>query len=351
MESNTAPKKVRLNYVDVAKGICIATLVYFHMVNVYGVHIPLTFLVTTFRIPLFFFSSALFLKATIGFKEFMRKKTNQLIIPFFFWLLANAIILPILDPYMGNWTIPTFRELITNIALIPQNFYEEEYYINSIWFIWCLLLTTLIYYPIKKYSAKCKNGDLITVVSCLFIGAIGIGLSLLHINLPFFLDTTLTVLPFFMMGNMMKDKICSESKIKSKWLLLVAGIAALTVNYVLCYLIKGHCIIRDNIFNGMSWLTFYPLGLIGTLGIFMISRSLNNISILSYYGRHTLIILVTHRYIFQTIGYFLAKLPLTNGTAFGINLTLTLLSYLILIPVIKKLMPHVTAQKDVLKAA
>lgn len=351
MNLNTTSQNNRLEYIDSAKGICISILVYYHIVFVYEVHIPLTFLLYTFFIPLFFFTSGLFFKTYDGFKEFIRKKTNQLIIPFLFWLLANAILLPILDPYMGNWKIPTFSELTTNIVLIPQNFYQEEYYVNSIWFIWCLILINLIYYPIKKLSSGCKKETLILVVSSLAIGITGICLAVFRINIPFFIDTTLTVLPFFMMGNVLKKQICSESKIKNNWLFLVLAIAAFATNYLLSgtNLIRGHFVFRPNESYDLAWLTVYPLGLIGTFGVIWITRFFKKMPLFSYFGQYSLIILVTHRYVFQLFGYFLNHLPLNNNTAFAINLILTLSSYLILIPVIKKLMPHVTAQKDVIK--
>ena len=81
-------EKQRIEYIDLAKGLCISLVVLYH------IHCFETTTETAlqfFRMPLYYFLSGIFFKEYGGLAIFSIKKVNKLIIPFlFFFLVAYA---------------------------------------------------------------------------------------------------------------------------------------------------------------------------------------------------------------------------------------------------------------------
>lgn len=76
--------KKRIEYIDLAKGVCILLVVFAH------IHPDLTryswgIFFDSFRMPLYFFLSGIFFKRYSGIQEFAIKKINNLIIPLLFF--------------------------------------------------------------------------------------------------------------------------------------------------------------------------------------------------------------------------------------------------------------------------
>ena len=76
--------KKRIEYIDLAKGVCILLVVFAH------IHPDLTryswgVFFDSFRMPLYFFLSGIFFKRYSGIQEFAIKKVNNLIIPLLFF--------------------------------------------------------------------------------------------------------------------------------------------------------------------------------------------------------------------------------------------------------------------------
>lgn len=78
----------RIEFIDLAKGICIILVVLLHIVP--SANIPeLRFI----RIPLYFILSGLFFKDYGSFRNFLKKKVNNILIPFLFFYVVSYLIL------------------------------------------------------------------------------------------------------------------------------------------------------------------------------------------------------------------------------------------------------------------
>ena len=87
----------RIEFIDLAKGICILLVVVGHV----GVNIAIPGLESV-RMPLYFILSGLFFKSYGGVKNFLIKKINKILIPFlFFYLLGYSVF------YVVNWIKPS----------------------------------------------------------------------------------------------------------------------------------------------------------------------------------------------------------------------------------------------------
>lgn len=88
----TTLEKKRIEFLDLAKGICILLVVWLHV----DVDTPRDIYLSAIRMPLFFFLSGMFFKEYDGFLTFLKKKTNKLLIPFVFFYLTTSVLIPII---------------------------------------------------------------------------------------------------------------------------------------------------------------------------------------------------------------------------------------------------------------
>ena len=82
----------RIEWIDLAKGICILLVVFYHVAICLHIDYPLSTQIASFRMPLYFILSGLFFKQYEGFVGFLKRKTNKLLIPFLFFLLRLTSI-------------------------------------------------------------------------------------------------------------------------------------------------------------------------------------------------------------------------------------------------------------------
>ena len=80
----------RIQYIDLAKGLCITLLVLYH-VFIHQDDVPqVNRTLMVFLLPLFFFLSGLFFKEYENFCDFILRRVNKLLIPFaFFYFLSH----------------------------------------------------------------------------------------------------------------------------------------------------------------------------------------------------------------------------------------------------------------------
>lgn len=81
----------RIDYIDLAKGFCIIFVVMNHVSDYYKLDLWINDFITAFRMPLYYFLSGVFFKTYNGFSNFLKKKTNKLLIPFVFFYLVTSL--------------------------------------------------------------------------------------------------------------------------------------------------------------------------------------------------------------------------------------------------------------------
>jgi len=121
----------RIEYIDLAKGFCIIFVVMLHISNYYDIDFWLTHKITAFRIPLYYFLSGVFFKSYNGFLNFLKKKTNKLLIPFLFFYLTTSCLLKYL---IGGGSF---------IDLLASIYYEESFSNSAIWFLLSLFIVNI----------------------------------------------------------------------------------------------------------------------------------------------------------------------------------------------------------------
>lgn len=339
--------KDRIQYIDLAKGMCIILVVAFHIFAYYKVKMPLGYFFRAFRMPLYFFLSGVFFKTYGNFGNFFKKKTNKLLIPFFFFYLTLSVFISIFLYRCFGVVI----EKAINFEILPAltEFVTRENFPNSpIWFLLCLFEVNILFYfcyYIANRFEKYNQSFLIGLT--MIVGLMGLFFSILKINLPMFIDSSMTALPFFMMGYFINNStvILKPNKLDKYWAIIILFCFAFVL------LFAGHYVsYKQNHFSGIGYLTIYPCGLLGTMGIMYCAKKLNYLPLVSYWGRYSIMILVTHRIVYQAFSpLIILILGGINIVTVLVNLTITMLSYMLLIPCMKKYLPYVTAQKDIIR--
>ena len=113
----------------------------------------------------------------------------------------------------------------------------------------------------------------------------------------------------------------------------------------------GHPLIEfmRNTYADHSPITLYSCGLAGLLGVIFTAKMIHKLPLISYWGRYSIMILVTHMPIIPFYIKAVEKLHLEGNVLVAVTSFVLLLSYLLYIPLMKKFIPHVTAQRDVIR--
>ena len=294
---------------------------------------PLELQGRAFRMPLYFVLSGLFFKQYENFGGFLKRKTNKLLIPFLFFFIVTSM-LPCL--------VLEHRSALTD-------FFQERtiYYNNPIWFLLCLFVVNVIFYLVHLVAKAIlpKHQTAIVLGLATLLGFVGLVLGALQIRLPFYIDTALSALPLFAFGYWLfrhTGFMVSPSRPIRDGLLMVA--CALIV-----WFFAVHTIWANNDFpNDGTLLLVYLTGIAGTMMVLLVAKMIGRLPLISMWGRYSIMILCSHSM------FVLALTPLLGKYLSGMPLLLsvfaiTLLGCHLLIPLMKRFLPHVTAQKDVIK--
>lgn len=323
----------RIEWIDLAKGICIFLVVFRHVSVALDMDYPLQTQFASFRMPLYFILSGLFFKQYEGFVGFLKRKTNKLLIPFLFFLLTTSVI-----PYAVINHGSSLKLFLTDMNGPVYNF--------AIWFLLCLFEINILFYLIQSIAERLvpRHQTAAVLVICLLLGCCGMALGVAQVKNLFYLCTMLTALPFFTFGWWLRRHtgfLDQPFSLKTDIPLLI-----------LCVLIVATCSYRVvYAFNevpqeGVPYI--YLCGVAGTLMVLTVSKVVKRLPLLSFWGRYSIIILCTHQVVVFVMETVLQRY-LTGMPLFIAVLVSTLLVCHLSILFMKKYMPHVTAQKDVIK--
>ena len=322
------PQK-RIEFIDLAKGICIIFIILGHC----GIT-PSFFGITNYIMPTFYFLAGLFFKEYENSRTFFVKKTNGLLTPFlFFYLTAYAVF------YMLKFCAPQL--LISHAEGITDLFCNRQYFNGPIWFLISLFWSNIYLYIINRTIKK----DYLRIAIVIFLGFIGWLLGQKGFIAPMFMDVAMTALPFFAAGYYLKKTTLIYPIKYDKYNLLF--IIAL---WITTFLLSQYTYIRISFHYNIIEGTFtYLASLIGTLLIILICKSIKSLPFISYCGRYSLVLLCVHHMIYRPLMVLLPKTGielLSNNWSIAI---IPLLLSALCIPVCKKLIPWFVAQKDLIK--
>ena len=316
-----------------------------HICAFYKLQMPAPDLFKAFRMPLYFFLSGFFFKTYSGFFDFFKRKVNKLLVPFLFWFLLCSVCITLFVSQVFGVQLEN-ANYSTFLGSLRALIFGEVFSNSAIWFLLCLFEVNILFYIIVLLSERFKLGIVSMCVMTALLGCLGITMGLLRINLPIYIDSSLSALPFFVFGYFINRYTSIVHPNRFDKLNLPIAI----VFFIIIYFFAGHYSLKFNYYDSVSTALFvYPCGILGTMGVFLISKAIKKIPVVSWWGRYSIMILVTHKMLFQLFAPIITMFGLSVRWELILNMVFTFSSYFLLIPFMKKYMPHVTAQKDVIK--
>ena len=336
-KANYCNKNNRVEFVDLAKGICICLVVLLH---VYGESAGNTFeILNMFRMPLYFVLSGLFFKPYSGFSSFAKKKVNKLLIPFLITYIVICVpSILLFSKEMSLQSFWTIDSLKPNLGLD-----------GAAWFLLCLFFQNIIFYLIFKVS---KHNIYIVILFGIIIGYVGYSFNKNGANLPLWVDSAMTAMPYFLFGYIVKkysSVLSDKMTLKYYSVIILSIIILLLCHYYNIYVNCNTIVFGENNFD-VNIISLYLGGISGFCLVFLVSKYINRIPIISYIGRYSIVVLLTHLLYLFVIRNILYQLG-ANQTSIVLNFFVFVFIMLISVPTINiciKYLPYWFAQKDLI---
>lgn len=319
----------RIEFIDLAKGVCILLVVSDHC------GLPLSMPgCMNLRMPLYFILSGIFFKTYGGIFDFLRQKTNKILVPFlFFYFIAYFFF------YVVNFAFPGLIK--TDASGILDVFTQRQYFNGPIWFLICLFWTNIFFYLFQHFVHK----EPLKALCVILFGSIGVLLSNSIFFLPCEIDVAMTALPFFYIGYLLKR---TKLLIPNRWdrySLLLSSLLLGVAICMECYCDVGHIAFQSNMYHG-TFILDVVNAICSVLAVLLICKKIKHLPVVSYCGRYSIILLCTHHM------YYRPLMVLFSGVTqiYNIYLTtvLTIVLCIISISLFKRYIPQFCAQKELL---
>lgn len=310
MGEKTEHKTPRAVWVDHAKALAMVAVVYGHTVQTGAANRY----VYSFHVPLFFFLLGVVFSITRGeekpFGDFIKKRAYSLMLPYYcFAVLSTAVI------FLASRVVPALEaEIFANPLDLIKNLFIGDCIPNRpLWFLPCTFVLSVLAWAVLRLINRLEAPASRLWAMAVLGGACAIALILTEAFtrirfLPFKADGAVFMLPFFLAGYAM-DRFSGLERIRHlpaapRFMLM----AVLLAGGAWLGLVNGKPDYRANYYDhpGLMYLS----ALATCVGISMLAQYIPRCPALSYVGRHTLGILLLHKFpvlVFQKV------IPLTAG--------------------------------------
>lgn len=324
----------RIEFVDLTKGICIILVVMAHIGGPFD-RMDNHHIVASFRMPLYFFISGIFFKSYEGFRGFLIRKINKLIIPFiFFYVGALTIKFVTWKMFPGFFQLPVeWRDLF-----VIFHKHDLIYFNPPIWFLVALFNCNILFYLV--HSLRNRHLPFMFLLSAV-IGAAGFILGKMKIELPLYIDVGMTALPFYVAGFWIRRYNFFFTPHRFDRLIPVF----IGISFVVMYFIASGIGMRTNSYDGNIF-QVYTSAFAGIFAIMLIGKQFKKAPVISYLGRYSVITLGAHAFILH-IAHKVFDNRIHNEWALAFTiLFVTLGICLAITPVLLKIAPQFVARKD-----
>ena len=328
----------RIDFVDLTKGVCIILVVIAHVGGAFE-QLDTNSMLSCFRMPLYFFISGVFFKSYEGLFGFILRKINKLIIPFLFFYLSAFLMKYIVWKIApGVFQLP----VSWNELLVVFHGHDLIKFNPPIWFLLALFNCNILFYLI--HFLREKHLPIMFAVT-LLIGCTGFYLGKLQIELPLYIDVSMTALPFYVAGFWIRRyNFFLYPSHRFDKLIPVFILLALVVMYFTATTLG----MRTNNYAGNIF-QVYIAAFAGIFMIMLLCKKVKEIKVISYFGRYSIITLSILGPILHFLGPLVSRYIHNSWAQASVLLLITLSICILLTPVFLKVIPQMVAQKDLLK--
>lgn len=298
--------KNRIEFVDLAKGICILLVVMNHI----GVseYIPGLYAA---KVPIFFVLSGLFYLKQINRNGYLINISKSLILPFLIYYFASYILF-----YLTIWIKPDILGENHSFSIIDI-FRQRNLFNGPLWFLLSLAEVELLFFIVWK---SVKN-EVQRFCLILLITILGFVLSEFEIFVPLWLDTTMVASLFFYFGILISRSGFLTDNVKPTYLIF-AGLFC----YMIFLLFPVKIQMSTNQYSNVYLTVISGMAVVAL--ILFTCKLIKKLPPINWIGTNSLVILCTHHLIYRPVGVLLMKLGTDNV------LILFLVTIIIEVPVI-----------------
>ncbi len=298
----------KYDFIDLLKGIGIFLVVWGHTM------FPRSVLIYSFHMPLFFFISG-FLYKNKPLKKFLSSKIIRLYVPYILFTIVSWTFYLVMLGFQERQDLigPHLPKILSLFNGSGKNGGND-----SLWFLTCLMVVNLLFWCLDNLLKK--TGLILTAV--LIGSGVGYYLGIERIFLPFKADVAFTALVFFFLGHYFRTRNGSELIKKWNWSTVVLFlIFCQALHFYLARLnINLSGIPKVSMFSNNlgNYFLFYLTAIIAIMGLLVIGYKIGSIHGLNFLGRHSLIILVTHKPLLFLFKFMLNSYVDTDSRLYGI---------------------------------
>lgn len=321
----------RIQFVDTAKDICILLVVMYHA----GLVDNDTPCLSMLRMPFYFTLSGLFFKDYGGFRTIL-KKVNKLLVPFVFFYTLSYLSFAAIRVMAGQEVEIPFFAFVTSKEMVNV----------ALWFLLALFWTNVCFLMIYKASTnRC-----VTALLSLAVGGGGmICFDHYGVRLPLFIDSGIAAVPFYCLGYMLKSTDILYPNRYDRCALPAA--AVLVAAAVWCFFFGDRPYVSfRTLYIGENFLLYYVGAISVVIAFMLLCKTAGAVAGLRYVGRYSLIVLGVHVAVMSVASRGLEFFGMSPDDAYH-SLAVFLLTAMLsiaLIPVLKRLFPRFTAQRDLI---
>ena len=329
----------RIAYIDFMKCLCIMLIVMYHIDHDFFNYLApnLNNALQAFRLPMYYFISGIFFKLYEGFADFTRRKVNNILVPFVFFIVLNfamKCVEALLRLVIGADPIEV------NPVILVEPFYLRTWlWTTPLWFLLSLFWVNILFYAIHRYVKPLWALLLVTAA----LSVAGYALAANKVQLPLMMDTSLVALPYFVLGWGIHRMGALQPSRWDRW-----GVLVLAVALVPIYLFSDFLNLHYQVLPHYWKLYFFPF--LAILALFWACKPIKRVPLMCHYGRYSLIILGTHPLFFLPIRFVLMYYGLEPSVTLTLVVfALTMLLELPMIWVLKTCFPRFVAQEPFFK--
>ena len=309
IKEETQAKKPRMMEQDIAKGIAIILVLALHTLTLNKSIYQILGGVFGFIMPFFFFMAGYNHRPyRYSYKEILKRRVKQIIIPFFIYsisiLIIGAIYYMTREGYTIKMVLLTYLNLLLSnsfcryvgIEIVRGGLYSC---IMAFWFIQMLFMATLIFYLVVDYALE-KASRLISIV----IGLLFVTMIFAHFNihLPIYIAEAPAIAAIMLVGAFFGQKELLSNKTKLAFI-IINSVVSYSLFVILALLFKGSGFIAggslwDTKINEWGVLLSFVFAVLGTYPFVHLCRLLNHTGIVSkalaWCGNNSMSLLFIH---------------------------------------------------------
>lgn len=278
---NNKDKFKRIEWIDIAKGICIISVILGHLGQ-----FNINRIVFTYHLPVFFLVSGYLLNKRSDL-VFIKHNFQKLIKPYISTCIIIVIIATLLSFLEKGDCFAVFMSWIKASLYGAGDNYDKPFEIKKIGAIWFLLALFFARVIVNHFIDK-KYGNIVILAISYFGWA---SYNMTGLWLPLSVQAGMLASSYVMIGYKIKESDIDLTKLSPMFIIISMFIFIWGIIYF-----KGIWLVHNYLGNGLAdyIVTICASVLVIYISVFIQNNSVVLIKILSYFGKNSLIILCFH---------------------------------------------------------